>query len=456
MAAVQDVDSRDEPHENQAQLHMDSRRCGDLVVRSSSAGAIHFHYQQRWLAQYATTAFARREKLPAFRAMRIKASLLSLILVFLTGIFQIAAQQPIIITSFSQDGVLVCSNLNPGSVAALQWACSLAGPWQTNWTEPVNLSAITVDSNGTCIVSVPISADAALFYRVFGVAATNSASATNVAGMALIPAGSFMMGDTLDGETDAVPTIVYVSQFYMETNAVTYGLWVMVYSNAVSQGYEFDNYGSCKTLDHPVETVDWWDCLKWCNARSQQEGLTPVYYTDPDMTQVYTNGQLSPYANWSANGYRLPTEAEWEKAARGGLSGQRFPWGDTISQSQANYYSAPGYFSYDSGPYSGFNGDFFSGIYYPYTSPVGCFAPNGYGLYDMAGNVFEWVWDWYGTPYGQPSTNNPTGPATGNFKAYRGSSWISYASSARCASRNYTDNPLDADMFLGFRCVRAH
>ena len=80
-------------------------------------------------------------------------------------------------------------------------------------------------------------------------------------------------------------------------------------------------------------------CVKWSNARSQQAGLTPVYYTDAGLTQVYTNGEMctTVYVNWAANGYRLPTEAEWEKAARGGLSGQRFPWGNTISESQANY-----------------------------------------------------------------------------------------------------------------------
>ena len=121
------------------------------------------------------------------------------------------------------------------------------------------------------------------------------------------------------------------------------------------------------------------------------------------------------YVNWAANGYRLPTEAEWEKAARGGLSGQRFPWGDTISESQANYYGDPNPPIQAVIPtiwgQNGYNTELRYRQGSPYTSPVGYFAPNGYGLYDMAGNVFEWCWDWYGTPYGQPTTTNPTGPS---------------------------------------------
>src|ERR1019366_9327509 len=156
-----------------------------------------------------------------------------------------------------------------------------------------------------------------------------------------------------------------------------------------------------------------------------------------------------------ASGYRLPTEAEWEKTARGGLSGQRFPWGYTIDWSHANYASdwvggAP-YYSYDLAPTSGSDPAFNDGVY-PYTSPVGSFAANGYGLYDMAGNVFEWCWDWYGTPYGQPTSTNPTGPASGSYRVFRGGYWNSYANHARCAFRSYY-YPFDAYDSFGFRCV---
>jgi formylglycine-generating enzyme required for sulfatase activity len=284
-----------------------------------------------------------------------------------------------------------------------------------------------------------------MFYRVRGVAQVTNSAPT---GTALIPAGSFTMGDNLDGDSDAIPITVTVSKFYMDTNLVSYSQWQTAYNWATNHGYGFANAGSGKAANHPVQTVDWNDTVKWCNARSQQAGLTPVYYTDAGLTQVYRNGEVTVYVNWAVNGYRLPTEAEWEKAARGGLSGQRFPWGNTISESQANYYGNTG-FSYDSGP-NGNNATFATGSY-PYTSPVGYFAPNGYGLYDMAGNVIEWCWDWYGMPYAGGS--DPRGPASGSNRVLRGGSWFDPAYYARCAYRDDL-NPSIAYDFIGFRCVR--
>jgi formylglycine-generating enzyme required for sulfatase activity len=274
------------------------------------------------------------------------------------------------------------------------------------------------------------------------------------AGMALIPAGAFTMGDNLDGKGEPMTLSVTVSAFYMDTNLVSYTQWQSVYHWATTRGYGFAHAGSGKAPNHPVQTVDWYDVVKWSNARSEQEELRPVYYTDAGLTQVYMNGEVTVYANWTALGYRLPTEAEWEKAARGGLSGQRFPWGDTISESQANYSWNTAQFTYDFGP-NGFNALFNTGAT-PYTSPVGYFAANGYGLYDMAGNVFEWCWDWYGyglPPYDQTTTTNPTGPASGGLRVLRGGSWYDEAGYARCASRA-GHTPSNGINSIGFRCVR--
>lgn len=377
--------------------------------------------------------------------MKVRPYLLGSLLVLIAGIHQAVPQVPYI-SSFSRSGLLVCTNLNPGSVAAVYSSSSLAGPWYT----VKGLSSITVATNETIQVSVTVSNQGTEFYCVLGVPAINP-----LAGMALVPAGSFTMGDytNMDGEPDALPINVYVSAFYMDTNLVTFSQWQSVFGYATNNSYTFStNSVAGKAMNHPAQTLDWYDAVKWCNARSQQSGLTPVYYTDSGLTQVYTNGEMSPYVNWAAKGYRLPTEAEWEKAARGGLVGQRFPWGDTISESQANYMAETNLHTWDLGPYNGDNTNFDNGAQ-PYTSPVGYFQANGYGLNDMAGNVREWCWDWYTTPYGLPTTNNPTGPGVGSSRVLRGGYWGFIAYWARCANRDM-HVPTEADNATGFRCVK--
>jgi sulfatase modifying factor 1 len=273
----------------------------------------------------------------------------------------------------------------------------------------------------------------------------------------LIPAGAFVMGNSVAEDTDITdaPTrTVTLDAFYMGKYEVTKAEWHEVRTWGLSNGYTDLATGLGKSSNHPVHSISWYDMVKWCNAGSQMEGLTPVYYTNDAQTTVYKTGSLNitnTQVNWNANGYRLPTEAEWEKAARGGLSGKRFPWGDTISHSQANYHATSDY-NYDLSGKSYYHPSYMTGSE-PYTSPVGAFAANGYGLYDMVGNVFEWCWDWH-EAYAPGSQTNPHGATSGTYRVGRGGGWYIGADECRVAYRD-SGMPADWDSGVGFRVVRS-
>lgn len=235
-----------------------------------------------------------------------------------------------------------------------------------------------------------------------------------------------------------------VSTFRMGRYLVTKALWDEVHAWAVTHGYSFENAGSGRAADHPVQMVDWYDVLKWCNARSEKEGLTPAYYTSAIFTagSVYRTGKVivqDAWVNWEA-GYRLASVTEWTYAARGGLVGKRFPWGDTIDHTRANYMANGSAFAYDTTSYTT---DTYHPDYddtYPHTSPVNAFAPNGYGLYDMIGNVYEW------------NFNKKNTWSAEDLRVYRGGAWGFGAEWARNAvllhfSVDYEFN------YLGFRVV---
>jgi formylglycine-generating enzyme required for sulfatase activity len=288
-------------------------------------------------------------------------------------------------------------------------------------------------------------------------------------GRVLIPGGTFTMGsvvasiagaDKSDGLTDAPAHAVTLSKFYLAQTETTYADWIAVrtWARDAARGagvYDFGaTVGEGKGDTHPVVSVSWYDAVKWCNAKSEREGLTPVYYTNDAQTLVYRTGDVNVRAaqvKWGAIGYRLPTEAEWEYAARGGLSGQRFPWGDTITHVQANYYSSTSY-AYDVSATRGIHATYVTGAS-PFTSPVGVFAANGYGLADMVGSVWEWTWDWYGS-YGSGVMTDPRGAASGSLRVSRGGSWGNEASYARSAFRNFGDPDYRFNLF-GFRPARS-
>jgi len=334
---------------------------------------------------------------------------------------------------------------------------------QGGWTTLTNLTVTQSPYWFADLTAAPV---ATRFYRVQSVPAPS--------GMSLIPAGLFIMGDTFgEGGTNELPVHpVQVSGFTMDTNPVTYAIWQQVYQWATNHGYNFDNagctwagYNYSKGDTHPVHLVNWHDAVKWCNARSEMQSLTPCYYTSSAQTAVYRAGDINvsnAWVNWKAAGYRLPTEAEWEKAARGGALCRRFPWADTnlIAWARANYCGDPADYSYDLSASNAFHPTFSADGIQPYTSPVGYFSPNGYGLCDMIGNVWEWCWDWYDAGWysnAGATQSDPRGPAaaaSGSSRVLRGGSWYDYASYDRCSYRGYNILPTAAYSNVGFRCVR--
>lgn len=213
-------------------------------------------------------------------------------------------------------------------------------------------------------------------------------------GMALIPGGTFMMGSD-DGDQDEQPAHeVVISPFYLDIHEVTIAQYRR-FIEATGRPAPLFWHPDLDRPDDPVVGVSWFDA--------------------------------NDYAAWL--GKRLPTEAEWEFAARGGSAGARYPWGDSPDRDAANYASF--------------------GIV-----PVKSFPPNGFGLHDMAGNVWEWCSDWYDRDfYRRGPMHNPQGPFEGALKVLRGGAWYCTEDAVRSSNRYYAA-PQTQDFSMGFRCAQ--
>jgi len=243
--------------------------------------------------------------------------------------------------------------------------------------------------------------------------------------MVLIPAGM-----NVGSDPDFGSYALSVDSILVDDTEVTSGEWQEVYDWALNNGYAFFNVGSALSDLHPVVNIDWFDCALWCNARSEMDGLLPAY--------LLSNGSVArttasaPFGTFDASkyGYRLLTDEEYEYAARGGLIGERFPWGDTISHDEANYL-ADNRYSYDVSDQEGYHPD-----YNEASNPVYDFSPNGLGLYGVGGNVWEWCWS-----------------GSGSSQSQRSGGFADDASQARCGHHDTLAKTVN-NYFVGFRTMR--
>ena len=257
--------------------------------------------------------------------------------------------------------------------------------------------------------------------------AMTSCAADSEPDMVLIKGGTFQMGSPvteLERDADEVLHSVTVGEFYMATMEVTQREYEAVMGTNPSE-HKGDNL--------PVENVTWYDAVAYCNALSSREGLTPCYVVEGTTVKW----------NRSADGYRLPTEAEWEYAARGGTE-TPFSFGDYVHDSDANCYNAYGYNNDASGHWV--NG------YIQETVAIDRYNANAFGLKNMHGNVAEWTWDWYGD-YPTSAQTNPTAGETGRYKVARGGGWNDFPKHIRSAYRSAF--PADVPLYaIGLRVAR--
>ncbi len=264
-----------------------------------------------------------------------------------------------------------------------------------------------------------------------------------------VPGGTFQRDETASNTT-------MVSPFYMSTYEITQGQYVATTGKANPSGFS----GGAEAPNRPVETVSWYDALVFCNMLSISEGRIPVYTiggsTNPaDWGTVPTSINATwdgAIMNMAANGYRLPTEAEWMWAAMGATSGAGYPGSGTYTSGYQKEFAGdpnPNLTGNSIGGYA-WAGTNSSGT----THPVGTKLPNELDLYDMSGNVFEWTWDWLDA-YPSGAQIDPTGPISGTARVAHGGSWLTTNDTFYCAlSYRANPSPYGRGGNCGFRVVR--
>ena len=253
-------------------------------------------------------------------------------------------------------------------------------------------------------------------------------------GMILLPGGTFLMGSPETErmrQQDETQHEVMLSAFYVDPYEVRQSDYERIMGM---------NPSHFKGADLPVENVTWYDAVAYCNALSEEAGLTPVYSVDGDTV------------TWdrSANGYRLLTEAEWEYAARAGTQ-TIFYNGNQVHSDQYNFEASYPYLIEENYVHHR-DSTVVTSRYRGRTINVDELTPNAFGLYNMLGNVSEWCFDYYGD-YDLENTVDPVGAGSGHLRINRGGSYIDFGKHLRCAYRSAT-NPIDPDQNMGFRICR--
>ena len=319
------------------------------------------------------------------------------------------------------------TNVAAGTTGTVTWYTSSA--CTTISTAPKGITA-TVSAVASNAVTVTMAADATAIADSYYFTLDEGTAVSSVATLTVSAPISIAMVSIPTGSFNNGTSTVTLSAFSMSKYDITQSQYQAITGNNPS------NFsGNSDAVDCPVEMATWYDAVEFCNKLSTHDGLTPVYaISDRTPSTGYPITSAAVSATWTNNGYRLPTEAQWEYACRAGTTSTYY-WGEATDDTTVGQYA------------------WFASNSSSTTHAVGQKLPNVWGLYDMAGNVWQWCWDWY-DPYPSGAQTDPTGPSSGAYRLGRGGSWYVPYSLLTSASRDYGD-PYSGSSNLGFRVVRS-